>query len=98
MSKHKRATANDMSTIAEHAQDLLTVTADVAGDKVAEARKRLTEALEHGKEIYEDVRDEAVTRARAADKFIRANPYAALGLGVCAGVVIGFCLRGSGRD
>jgi ElaB/YqjD/DUF883 family membrane-anchored ribosome-binding protein len=98
MSKHRRATAKDVSTIAEHAQDLLTVTADVAGDKVADARKRLSEALEQGKEIYEDVRDEAVTRARAADKFIRANPYTALGLGVCAGVLIGFCLRGSARD
>jgi len=41
-----------MGQLAEDASALLTATADVAGDKVAEARKRLEAELESGKELY----------------------------------------------
>ncbi len=98
MSKHKKASAKNVGAIIEHAQDLLTVTAGVAGDNVAEARKRLSEALEQGREVYEEVREQAVSRAKAAHKFIRNNPYAALGIGLGIGVIIGFFMRGSDAE
>jgi ElaB/YqjD/DUF883 family membrane-anchored ribosome-binding protein len=95
MSKHKKtAASSDLGTIAQHAQDLMALTADVTGEKVAQARKSLTEALEHGKDVYSDVRDEAFTRARAVDEFICDQPYVAVGIGVGVGVFIGFLLRG----
>ena|SRR5436190_1257621 len=98
MSKHGKAYANNIGAIVEHAQDLLSVTAGVAGDNVAEARKRLTEALEYGREVYEDVRQQAISRAKTAHKFIRKNPYSALAIGLGIGVIIGFLLRGSDED
>ena len=99
MSKHKKAaSAKNVGAIVEHAQELLTVTAGVAGDNVAEARKRLSEALEHGMEVYDQVREQAATRAKAAHKFIRSNPYAALGIGLGLGLIIGFLIRGSEAD
>jgi ElaB/YqjD/DUF883 family membrane-anchored ribosome-binding protein len=98
MSKRKKAVATGMKGIAEHAQGLLSATADVAGEKVAEARNRLSEALDEGKEVYGQAWEGAVSRAKATDKFIRENPYAALGLGVALGVLIGFLWRGSDRD
>jgi ElaB/YqjD/DUF883 family membrane-anchored ribosome-binding protein len=70
----------------------MTATADVAGDKVEEARKRLTAALERGAEIYDDVKDKAAEGLESGDKFIRENPYAALGIGVGVGVMIGLLL------
>jgi ElaB/YqjD/DUF883 family membrane-anchored ribosome-binding protein len=51
MEKQTQATGNDMGTLAEDARALVAATADVAGDKVAEARRRLAGALESGKEL-----------------------------------------------
>jgi ElaB/YqjD/DUF883 family membrane-anchored ribosome-binding protein len=97
MSKHKQAVTSDFNTIANSAQDLVALTAEVTGEKVAQARKRLSDALEQGKEVYSDVREGALNRARAVDEFICDNPYATLGIGIGVGVLIGFLLRG-GRD
>jgi len=80
--------------IAKQAQELLAATVDVTEEKVAEARKRLNEALEQGKEVYEDVREGAMEGVKVAHEFISDNPYAALGIGVGLGVLIGFLLRG----
>lgn len=97
MSKPRHRAARAVGDITEQARELLAVTADVAEDKVAEARKRLSEALEHGREVYGDMREGAMDRAKAADEFIRENPYAAVGIGVGVGVLIGLLLRGRGR-
>ncbi len=97
------ADPNDLGTLAEDARALLTATADVAGDKVAEARKRLAAALESGKEIYGRVRDKAVEGAKTADQAVREaardRPYQALGLALGIGALIGYLAgrRGS-RD
>ena len=77
---------------------MLAATADVAGEKVAEARKRLNKALDQGREVYDDMRERAVDGAKAADEFIRENPYAAIGIGVGVGVLIGLLLHGRRRD
>ena len=44
MSKQTQAISNDMGTLAEDARALMAATADVAGEKVGEARKRLAAA------------------------------------------------------
>ena len=51
MNKETQATSNDIGTLAEDARALMAATADVAGEKVGEARKRLAAALESGKKI-----------------------------------------------
>lgn len=98
MTKHRKANANDMGTLAEDARALLSATADVAGEKVAEARSRLSAALERGKEIYDDAKDRAIASAKAGDKFVRANPYAALGIAVGVGALIGLLLSRRSKD
>ena len=49
MNKQTQATSNDMGTLAEDARALMAATADVAGEKVGEARKRLAAALERAR-------------------------------------------------
>jgi ElaB/YqjD/DUF883 family membrane-anchored ribosome-binding protein len=90
MNKHKESTSNDMGALAEDARALMAATADVAGEKVTEARKRLAAALERGKEIAGDVRDKAVEGAKAVDQKVRENPYQAVAIGVGVGVLIGY--------
>jgi ElaB/YqjD/DUF883 family membrane-anchored ribosome-binding protein len=71
--------------------------AEVAEDKVAEARKGLDEAVEHGRELYSELRASALEGAKAAGQFIREKPYAAAGIGLGLGMLIGLLLRGRGR-
>ena len=92
MNKQTQADPNDLGTLAEDARALLGATADVAGDKVGEARKRLAAALESGKEIYGRVKDKAVEGAKAADETVRANPYQAIAIGVGVGALVGYLL------
>jgi ElaB/YqjD/DUF883 family membrane-anchored ribosome-binding protein len=87
---NKQTQANDLGTLAEDARALMAATADVAGEKVGEARKRLAAALENGKEIYGRVREKAVEGIKASDKVVRDNPYQAIGIALGVGALIGF--------
>ena len=99
MSKETQAISHDVSQLAEDARALMAATADVAGEKVGEARKRLTAALESSKEIYGRVKEKAVEGAKVADKTVRENPYQAIAIGVGAGALVGYLLgRRCSRD
>jgi ElaB/YqjD/DUF883 family membrane-anchored ribosome-binding protein len=99
MNKQTEATSNDMGTLAEDAQALMAATADVAGEKVKEARNRLAAALERGKEIYGRTREKVVAGAKATDEAVHEHPYQAIAIGVGVGVVIGYLLaRRCSRD
>ena len=81
-----------MGTLAEDARALMAATADVAGEKVGEARKRLAAALESGKEIYGRVRDKATEGAKAADAVVHEHPYQAIGIALGVGALVGYLL------
>jgi len=81
-----------MGTLAEDARALMAATADVAGEKVAQARKRLAGALERGKEICSRVRERAVECSKATDEAVREHPYQAIGIALAVGAIIGFLL------
>jgi ElaB/YqjD/DUF883 family membrane-anchored ribosome-binding protein len=89
MNKQTQA-ENDLGTLAEDARALMAATADVAGEKVGEARKRLAAALEGGRQIYGRVRDKAVEGAKAADQTVRENPYQAIAIALGVGAIIGY--------
>jgi ElaB/YqjD/DUF883 family membrane-anchored ribosome-binding protein len=97
MSKHKQPDENDMGTLAEDARALLAATADVAGDKVAEARQRLATALENGKELVGWAREKAVERAKAVEQVTRENPGQTIAIAFGVGAVIGLLLARRGR-
>jgi ElaB/YqjD/DUF883 family membrane-anchored ribosome-binding protein len=92
MNKHTHTASHDIGSLAEDARALMAATADVAGEKVAEARKRLHSALESAKEIAVNVRDKAVAGAKATDEAVRENPYKAIGIALGAGALLGFLI------
>jgi ElaB/YqjD/DUF883 family membrane-anchored ribosome-binding protein len=92
MNKHTQAASHDIGSLAEDARALMAATADVAGEKVGEARNRLAAALERGKEIASNIRDKAVAGAKVTDETIRENPYQAIAIGVGVGALIGFLI------
>jgi ElaB/YqjD/DUF883 family membrane-anchored ribosome-binding protein len=93
MNKHIQAISDDVGTLALDARALMDATADVAEERVVEARNRLGIALDSGKKILGGVRDKAVERARAADQTIHENPYHIFGIAFAVGALIGFLLR-----
>ncbi len=92
MNKHTAASSNDIGTLAEDARALMAATADVAGEKVGEARKRLAAALESAKDVAGRIRDKAVEGAKAADEAVHEHPYQAIAIGVGLGAVLGYLL------
>lgn len=92
MNKETQTASNDMGQLAEDAQALMAATANVAGENVSAARKRLADALERAKEIGGRVRDKAVAGAKATDAAIHEHPYQAIAIGVGVGALLGFML------
>ena len=90
MNKQTQAISNDMGQLAEDARALMAATADVAGEKVGEARKRLAAALDRGKEIYGRVREKAVEGAKAADEAVHEHPYQAIAIALGVGAILGY--------
>ncbi|MGD0351558.1 MAG: DUF883 family protein [Verrucomicrobiota bacterium] len=90
MDKQTQATSSDLGTLAEDARALMAATADVAGEKVSEARKRLAAALESGKKIFGRVKDKAVEGAKATDEAVREHPYQALAVAFGVGAIVGY--------
>ena len=90
MNKYNQAAGNEMATLAEDARALVAATADVDGEKVGEARKRLAAALDGGRKIFGRVRENAVDGAKATDEAVRGNPYQALTIALGVGVLIGY--------
>ena len=90
MSKQTQAIANDLGTLADDTRALMTATADMAGEKVAEARERAADALERGKQFYGRVRSKAVEGVKATDEAAHEHPYQAIGIAFGAGALIGY--------
>jgi ElaB/YqjD/DUF883 family membrane-anchored ribosome-binding protein len=80
----------NVDNITDDAKSLLDATADVASEKVVQARNRLTSALEAAKDAYATVQKKTVESAKATDKVIRENPYQAIGIAFAVGVLVGF--------
>ena|SRR5579862_8905153 len=99
MSKHAQTISDQLSTLANDARELLSVTADVTGEKVGQARKRLAATLGSGREIYGRVRDKVIDGAKTADEAVRERPYQAIAVGVGVGAILGFLIaRRFSRD
>src|ERR1044071_3063334 len=89
MENQTQKIVSDMGTLAEDARALMAATADVAGEKVSAARKRLAAALESGKEFCGSVCDKAVEGAKATDEAVREHPYHTMGIAFGVGILIG---------
>ena len=92
MKKNNHEIQESAALLAEDAQALLTATANVAETKVIEARKRLTAALDRGKEAWGQAQDYAAAQAKAADEVIRDHPYQSIGIAFGVGALLALLL------
>ncbi len=89
MSSNRNHTKHEDS-LSEHASGLVAATAHLAEEKVVEARRRLSNAVDRAREMYQDLEESAVKGAKRADAYVRENPYQVLGIGLALGALIGF--------
>ncbi len=81
-----------MEQLAHDANALVAATADLAGDHVGDARKRLSAGLDRIREIYAVARARTVDGSHAADVAMHDNLYQTIGIGIVAGALVGFLL------
>lgn len=97
MKKPAATIKSKMDTLVEDARDLFNATAEVAGEKVAEARKRLSTVLESAEGTHGRVREKTVVHEgdKAADENGRVHhyhAYTAIGVGVGVGALVAYLL------
>lgn len=86
--------ADPVKHLIEDAQELLTVTAHVAEDKIVEARMRLAAAIEKSNEALRRAQKSVVVGAKATDQAIREHPYHSIGIAFGVGVLFMLWARG----
>ena len=85
-----------LHTVIRDAESLLKATAAQTGEKIDEARARAEESVQLAKARLAGIEDEALERARElakdADKYVRGNPWGAVGVAAGIGLVLGLLL------
>ena len=79
----------DLKEVVRDGEELLRAGAEELGEQGAAAREKLAAALEVARETQRRLQDRAVAGAKAADKYIRSNPYQSIGIAFGLGVVLG---------
>ena len=83
----------DLQAVLEDADALLRATAGQAGEKVQQARARVEETVNQARERLEAAQEDIELRAREiaqeADKYVRENPWRAVGVAAGVAFVIG---------
>lgn len=82
----------DLKAVVRDTEELLRVTADQAGEKATELRKRLTGILDSARSACQKLEAKAAAGAENTDKLIRQHPYESVGIGFVAGLLIGVIL------
>ena len=82
----------DLKTCACDAEDLAKLTAGEINEKTRDAGLRFKAKFNAAKESCEALEEKALTKVKAADRAIRANPYPTLGIALGIGVVMGMLI------
>ena len=91
---------NDFQAVARDAEALLKATADIASDRVQEARVRTQKTLS---ETFDNLYDRKMQRrvrkiARSADTYVRDNSWSIIGAAASIALVVGLIVSGRRSD
>ena len=89
----KQKLVADLKIVVADAEELLRATASQAGEKVSVARERIQASLATAKvkltEAEQALLEKSKLAAKAADEYVRENPWQAVGIAAAAGLVLG---------
>ena len=96
----KEKLMRDLRLVVADAEELLKATASQAGEKASAARERIQETLAAAKARLDAAESEVIEKAKqaakATDEYVQDNPWKAVGVAACVGVIVGM-LIGRGR-
>src|SRR5207249_9829468 len=84
--------AADLRLVISDAEALLRATVGQAGETATAARAKMQESLESAKLKLGPLGEEVAEKARAADDYVRANPWQAVGIAALAGIALGLLI------
>jgi ElaB/YqjD/DUF883 family membrane-anchored ribosome-binding protein len=86
--------AGDFRTMIADGEELLKAAASVSGEGFAAARTRFEQKLTSAKASLAEASQPAIDRAKegaaVADRYVRGNPWSAVGIAIAVGAVLGF--------
>jgi ElaB/YqjD/DUF883 family membrane-anchored ribosome-binding protein len=86
----------EMRAVVEDAEALLNATTDQAGDGASAARARIEKSLHVVKERLIDAEEAVIHRtkqaAKVTDQYVHDNPWKAIGITACAGIIVGMLI------
>lgn len=95
-SAHKDKLMADLRVVIADAEEILRLTANQAGEGMTDMRIRLQAKLQQAQSDLAQLQDIAVAQVkaagRAADEFVRDNPWQAVGAAAGIGLVIGLLI------
>ena len=84
---------SDLKVVIADAEELLRLTADQAGEGVADVRSRVQTRMNQAKADLIQLQDTAVAKVKAAghatDEFVHANPWKSISMAAGLGVILG---------
>ena len=89
----KQKLITDMKVVVDDAEEILRASAGIAGEKMANLRERIGARLVDAKIRLAEAEDEIINKTRAAaratDEYVHDNPWQAVGVAACIGVLVG---------
>jgi ElaB/YqjD/DUF883 family membrane-anchored ribosome-binding protein len=86
----------DLRTVFVDVEELLKATASQTGERITAARAKAEESLKVAKaqlaEVQSAVAAQTKAAAKAADDYVRANPWQAVGISAAVGVFVGMLI------
>lgn len=86
----------DLKAVIHDAEELLSLTADQAGESAAKLRERVQARLVRARERLAELQTQAMERAKAAgqaaDHYVHEKPWQAIGAAAAVGVVVGLLI------
>jgi len=92
MNTYIQKVSDDIAALSENAQALIAATADISGEKVAEARLRLSSALERVRELCRIGCDKGVEGGHAINQEVRLHSFRYGAIVVGLGIVLGYTI------
>jgi ElaB/YqjD/DUF883 family membrane-anchored ribosome-binding protein len=96
------ALAEELRNVLQQAEKLVVALSEDRDEALVALRERMSVALAEGKKRLADFEEQARllkdTAGRAADQFVRENPWTAVGVGAALGLILGSWLASDGRE
>ncbi len=82
----------DLRTVFIDVEELLKVTATQTGERITAVRAKAEESLKVAKARLAELQAALAAQTKAADDYVRANPWQAVGISAAVGIIFGMLI------